>query len=86
MPMENGMNPRTNQETMSIELSNESNFKCDEAAIVSVAEFTITFMGVHPDSDLSITLVDESRIEELHIEWMDLEGPTDVLSFPMDEM
>lgn len=23
---------------------------------------------------------------ELHLQWMDLPGPTDVLSFPMDEM
>ena len=71
---------------MGIELSNESKSTCDEAAIISVAAFAMAKMGIHPDSDLSITLVDEARIEELHIEWMDLPGPTDVLSFPMDEM
>lgn len=71
---------------MAIELSNESKSLCDEAAIISVAAFAMKKMGIHPDSDLSITLVDEDRIEELHIEWMDLPGPTDVLSFPMDEM
>jgi probable rRNA maturation factor len=43
-------------------------------------------MGVHPDSELSITLVDETEMESLHIQWMDLPGPTDVLSFPMDEL
>lgn len=73
-------------EIMGIELSNESKSTCDEAAIISVAAFAMAKMGIHPDSDLSITLVDEARIEELHIEWMDLPGPTDVLSFPMDEM
>ncbi len=71
---------------MGIELLNESKSTCDEAAIVSVAAFAMGKMGIHPDSDLSITLVDEERIEELHIQWMDLPGPTDVLSFPMDEM
>lgn len=71
---------------MAIELSNESKSSCDEAAIISIAAFAVKKMGIHPDSDLSITLVDEDRIEELHIEWMDLPGPTDVLSFPMDEM
>jgi probable rRNA maturation factor len=40
-------------------------------------------MKVHPESDLSITVVNEERMSELHVEWMDLEGPTDVLSFPM---
>jgi probable rRNA maturation factor len=71
---------------MAIELSNESDSQCDEAALISVAAFTMKKMGIHPDSDLSITLVDEKRMEELHIKWMELPGPTDVLSFPMDEM
>ncbi|MEN9324560.1 MAG: hypothetical protein RL414_314 [Actinomycetota bacterium] len=71
---------------MAIELSNESKSACNEEALLSVAAFTMRKMGIHSDSDLSITLVDEARIEELHIEWMDLPGPTDVLSFPMDEM
>ena len=53
---------------------------------MSVATFALNKMGIHPDSDLSITLVDEEEMENLHIEWMDLPGPTDVLSFPMDEL
>ena len=71
---------------MAIELSNESKSTCDEPALISVAQFAVAAMGVHPDSDLSITIVDEDRMSELHIEWMDLPGPTDVLSFPMDEL
>jgi len=71
---------------MAIELSNESNSTCDEAALISVAEFALDAMGIHPESDVSITIVDEDRMSELHVEWMDLEGPTDVLSFPMDEL
>jgi probable rRNA maturation factor len=30
--------------------------------------------------------VDEYAMEKLHVEWMDEPGPTDVLSFPMDEL
>ena len=71
---------------MAIELSNESSKPCNEDDLISVAAFAITAMGVHSDSDLSITILDEDRMSELHVEWMDLEGPTDVLSFPMDEM
>jgi len=71
---------------MAIELSNESSKPCNEDDLISVAAFAITAMGVHSDSDLSITIVGEDRMSELHVEWMDLEGPTDVLSFPMDEM
>ncbi len=39
-----------------------------------------------PDADLAILLVDEGAMESLHVQWMDEPGPTDVLSFPMDEL
>lgn len=71
---------------MAIELLNESSSTCNEADLISVAKFAIAAMGVHSESDISITIVDEDRMSELHVEWMDLEGPTDVLSFPMDEL
>ena len=71
---------------MNIELSNESGVKVDEAGLISVAEYAMQHMGLNEDCDLAISIVDESRMSELHEEWMDLPGPTDVLSFPMDEM
>ena len=71
---------------MKIELMNESTYKCDEDRIKSLADFTLSKLGIHPDSELSIRLVNEDEITQLHIKWMDLPGPTDVLSFPMDEM
>lgn len=39
-----------------------------------------------PGVELNVTLVDEDRMERLHMDWMDLPGPTDVMSFPMDEL
>ena len=71
---------------MGIEIANNSGIACDEDEIVDVAAFALDKMGIHPDSDLSITLVDEDEITKLHVQWMDLPGPTDVLSFPMDEL
>ena len=71
---------------MNIELSNESGLTVSEPDIVSVAEFAMRYLGLHEDCDLAISIVDESRMSELHEEWMDLKGPTDVLSFPMDEL
>ena len=41
---------------------------------------------MHPDAELAIVLVDEGAMEQLHVQWMDEPGPTDVLSFPMDEL
>jgi probable rRNA maturation factor len=43
-------------------------------------------LGIHRDSELSISLVDEEEMSALHVRWMDEPGATDVLSFPMDEM
>ena len=71
---------------MGIEIANNSGVACNEDQIVDVAAFALDKMGIHPDSDLGITLVDEDEITKLHIQWMNLPGPTDVLSFPMDEL
>ena len=71
---------------MGIEIANNSGIACNEDQIVDVAAFALDKMGIHPESDLGITLVNEDEITKLHIEWMNLPGPTDVLSFPMDEL
>jgi probable rRNA maturation factor len=72
--------------TMKIQSVNNSTVKCDEAAIVSVAKYSLKKMGIHPDSELGIRFVNEDEMTDLHIKWMNLPGPTDVLSFPMDEV
>jgi len=71
---------------MGIDIENTTSKSYDEAALVSVATYSVAAMGVHPESELSITIVDEAEMTDLHIQWMDLPGPTDVLSFPMDEI
>jgi len=37
------------------------------------------------DVELSLSFVTEDEIADLHVRYMDEPGPTDVLSFPMDE-
>ena len=71
---------------MSIEINNESGVEVDEPAIQRLAAFALDQMHVHPDADLAIVFVDEAAMEQLHVQWMDEPGPTDVLSFPMDEL
>ncbi|MFZ3453419.1 rRNA maturation RNase YbeY [Arthrobacter sp. 7Tela_A1] len=71
---------------MSIEVNNESALEADEEALAALGRYLLDALYVHPEAELSIILVDEDAIEKLHIEWMDLPGPTDVLSFPMDEL
>ncbi len=71
---------------MSIEVANESGVDVDEAALASLSRHVLDEMRVHPLAELSVLLVDESAMTELHVRWMGEEGPTDVLSFPMDEL
>lgn len=52
----------------------------------SVADFALNQMGIHPDSELNMRIVNEDEMSELHLKWLGLAGPTDVLSFPMDEL
>ncbi|MEG1392094.1 MAG: rRNA maturation RNase YbeY, partial [Aurantimicrobium sp.] len=57
-----------------------------EAALQRLATYCLDAMRVHPDAEIAIVLVDEAAMEQLHVQWMGEPGPTDVLSFPMDEL
>ena len=71
---------------MSVEINNESMIEIEEAVLQRLASFVLESTNVHPETELGILLVDEAAIEQLHVQWMNLPGPTDVLSFPMDEL
>ncbi|HEY4270203.1 MAG TPA: rRNA maturation RNase YbeY [Galbitalea sp.] len=71
---------------MSIEINNESSIEVDESLLQRLVTYDLDQLHVHPDAELAIVLVDESAMEQLHVQWMDEPGPTDVLSFPMDEL
>ena len=71
---------------MSVEINNEAGLEVDEAAVQRLVTFGLDLLHVHPDADLAILFVDEAAMERLHVQWMDEPGPTDVLSFPMDEL
>ena len=71
---------------MSIEIDNESGVEVEETRVMALATYALDKMRIHPLADLAIAFVDEAAMAELHEEWMDEPGPTDVLSFPMDEL
>ncbi len=69
-----------------IEVINESNAEVDEVSVAEQARFVLDRLRIHPQAELSIMFVDEVAMTDLHVTWMDEPGPTDVLSFPMDEL
>ena len=71
---------------MSIEILDESGSGIDVQGLAKLARFVMDRMRVHPLAELCIKAVDEATIAELNGRWMDKEGPTDVLAFPMDEL
>ena len=71
---------------MSIDVINESGAEVDAIRIVALSRFVLDRMKVHPLAELSVLLVDVHAMEQLHMQWMDEPGPTDVMAFPMDEL
>jgi len=71
---------------VTIELTNESELEVDLTRVQSLAEHVRDALRLHPLVDVGVIFVDEAPMTDLHIRWMDEPGPTDVLSFPMDEL
>jgi probable rRNA maturation factor len=71
---------------VSIEIANESGIAVDEAGLAAVARHVLDSMRVHPLAELSVLLVDEPAMTDLHERWLGEPGPADVLAFPMDEL
>ncbi len=51
----------------------------EKAALAALADQAV-------DGDLTILLTDDSRLQQLNRNYLDLDAPTDVLSFPADEI
>jgi probable rRNA maturation factor len=71
---------------VSIEVLNESGESLDADQLVGLSRFVLDRMRVHPLAELCIKAVDEDTMAGLNEKWMEGDGPTDVLAFPMDEL
>lgn len=70
----------------SITVDDDAGASLDLTALSHLAGHAYNELHIHPDSELGITLVDTERMTTLHEDWMNEPGPTDVLSFPIDEL
>ena len=71
---------------MSIEITNESSIPVGEVRLAAIASFVLGELGIHPQAELSVLVVDVPHMAALNERWMGEDGPTDVLAFPMDEL
>lgn len=71
---------------MSVEMTNESGVEVPLEGLQDLVLFVLAQLRVHKDAEVALIAVDETAMAQLHQQWMDEPGPTDVLSFPMDEL
>lgn len=71
---------------MSVDVLNESEVAIELAEFSDLAQFVLQQLHVGTESEVTIIFVDPEPMADLHLKWMQLEGPTDVMSFPMDEL
>jgi probable rRNA maturation factor len=66
-------------------ISDRQSASLDRDRLRALAVDTLRGEGVQR-AELSLSFVDETEIAELHERFMDEPGPTDVLSFPLDDV
>jgi probable rRNA maturation factor len=71
---------------MNLTCDNETDYSVDLERLTAEAVFLFDALQLHPDVELSITIISSEEMEALHVEWMEETGATDILSFPMDEL
>lgn len=71
---------------MNVDVLNESGVDVDIVALTKLCRFVMRRMRLHPATELCLRLVDPDTIAVLNEKWMEKKGPTDVLSFPIDEL
>ena len=72
-----------NQPTVLI--SNRQPIPMEEDGLRALATQTLSAEG-RDRVELSVSFVDAAEMADLHVRYMDEPGPTDVLSFPLDEV
>jgi probable rRNA maturation factor len=65
-------------------ISNRQGLPLDEGGLADLARSCLGAEGA-ARSELSLSFVEEPEMADLHVRYLSEEGPTDVLSFPLDD-
>ena len=71
---------------MTLEINKDSGLEVVTTGLLRLADFVLEKLRIHPQAELSVVCVDEDTMTAYHEKYMNEPGPTDVLSFPMDEL
>ncbi|RDI44004.1 rRNA maturation RNase YbeY [Falsibacillus pallidus] len=74
--------------TLMIDFMDETNeiSMDDQELVQSLLDFAAKMEEVEPDSELSITFVDNEKIQEINRQYRDKDSATDVISFALEEL
>jgi probable rRNA maturation factor len=67
-----------------INIDNQQDF-LESALLERAARITLDLESAPVDADLTIVLTDDAQLHELNLEYLGVDAPTDVLSFPASE-
>jgi probable rRNA maturation factor len=77
--------PHLGEDRLRILISNRQERPVDEEGLRAIARDTMRGEGIER-AELSVSFVEQDEIAGLHERFMDEPGPTDVLSFPLDDV
>jgi probable rRNA maturation factor len=69
-----------------VHLSDEQDDPLQPGFLTDVAFATLSFEGLPDATEVAITVIDEAAMADLNREHMGKDGPTDVLSFPLEDL
>ena len=71
---------------MSVFLADEQKEQVDLVGLRGLAEIIVEAQSFPPSAELTLLFVDESEMASYNKKFLDREGPTDVLAFPVEDL
>ena len=71
---------------MGVFLANEQTEQVDPAALREIAELVLKEEHYPKESEVTILLVSDDEMSGYNVRFLDRDGPTDVLAFPLEEL
>jgi probable rRNA maturation factor len=69
---------------ITLEISKGYQSHVDASLIKKTVKTTLIHQGVRPDSEMSVIITSDEQLHALNLQFLDIDAPTDVLSFPAD--